>query len=156
MPSYEGLSRVSVNNPLPCPAPIKCICFKFYRNVPAALNRACLVSAMQAKVCLFEVLEEAMFLVVRSVFWLTVAYMVIKPGVDFADAQAVSAQAMAAGQQVIAQQIQAIDCDSFQCVGGKAVIAAALRSSPPVGTPMHESPTIRQAPIPRPRPDWAG
>jgi len=103
-----------------------------------------------------EVLEEAMFVVVRSVFWLTVAYMVIKPGVDFADAQAVSAQAMAAGQQVIAEQIQAIECDSFQCVGGKAIAAAALQSSPPVGTPMHESPTHGPAPIPRPRPDWAG
>jgi hypothetical protein len=97
-----------------------------------------------------------MFLVVRSVFWLTVAYMVIKPGVDFADAQRLSAEAMTAGQQVIAEQIQAIDCNSFQCVGGKAVIAAAFQSSPPVGTPMHESPTIRSAPIPRPRPDWAG
>jgi hypothetical protein len=70
-----------------------------------------------------------MFLVVRSVFWLTVAYMVIKPGVDFADAQAMSAQAMAAGQQVIAEQIQAIECDSFQCVGGKAIAAAALQPS---------------------------
>ena len=97
-----------------------------------------------------------MFLVVRSIFWLTVAYMVIKPGVDFVDAQQLSTQAMAAGQQVIAEQIQAIDCDSFQCAGGKAVIAAALQSSPPVGTPMHELPAIRSAPIPRPRPDWAG
>lgn len=97
-----------------------------------------------------------MFLIARSVFWLTVAYMVIKPGVDFADAQAMSTQAMAAGQQVIAEQIQAIECDSFQCAGGKAVIAAALQSSPSVGTPMHESPTIGPAPMPRPRPDRAG
>ena len=64
-----------------------------------------------------------MFLIVRSVFWLTVAYMVIKPGVDFADAQVASARAMAAGQQVIAEQIQAIECDSFQCIGGKAIAA---------------------------------
>lgn len=97
-----------------------------------------------------------MFLVARSVFWLTVAYMVIKPGVDFADAQAASAQAMAAGQQVIADQIQAIECDSFQCIGGKAVIAAVLQTSPSVGSPMHEQPTSSQAPFPRPRPDWAG
>lgn len=97
-----------------------------------------------------------MFVVVRSVFWLTVAYMVIKPGVDFPDTQALTAQAMAAGQQVVAQQIDAIECSSFQCAGGKAVIAAALQTSPSVGKPMHESPTIRSAPIPRPRPDWAG
>lgn len=97
-----------------------------------------------------------MFVVVRSVFWLTVAYMVIKPGVDLPDTQALTAQAMAAGQQVIAEQIHAIECDSFQCAGSKAVIAAALQTSPSVGTPMHELPTIRSAPIPRPRPDRAG
>lgn len=97
-----------------------------------------------------------MFAVVRSVFWLTLAYVVIKPGVDIVDAQAMSGQAMAAGQRIIAEQIQAIECDSFQCVGGKAVVAAVLQSSPPVGTPMHEQPTKAPAPIPRPRPDWAG
>ena len=67
-----------------------------------------------------------MFLVVRSVFWLTVAYMVIKPGVDFADAQAASARAMAAGQQVIAEQIQAIECDSFQCIGELGLTVAQV------------------------------
>jgi hypothetical protein len=97
-----------------------------------------------------------MFMVARSVFWLTLAYMVIKPGVDFADAQALSSQAMAAGQQVIAEQIQAIECDSFQCAGGKAIAAAALQASSPVGEPMHVQPTTRTAPVPRPRPDWAG
>ena len=38
-----------------------------------------------------------MFVVVRSVFWLAVAYMVIRPGVDLPDGIAVAAQAMAAG-----------------------------------------------------------
>lgn len=98
-----------------------------------------------------------MFAVVRSVFWLTVAYMVIKPGVDLPDASALSARAMAAGSRVVAEQIQNIECDSFQCVGGKAIAAAALQASPSVvGTPMHEQPAINLAPIPRPRPDWAG
>ena len=97
-----------------------------------------------------------MFAVARSVFWLTVAYMVIKPGADLPDAGALSAQAMAAGSKVIAEQIKAIECDSFQCAGGKAIAAAAFQSPPSVGLPMHEQPTISPAPIPRPRPDWAG
>ena len=46
-----------------------------------------------------------MFVVVRSLFWLTVAYMVIKPGVDFPDDNALSQQAMAAGSRVVAEQI---------------------------------------------------
>ncbi|HEV7344819.1 MAG TPA: hypothetical protein VGN60_04205 [Devosia sp.] len=97
-----------------------------------------------------------MFVIVRSVFWLTVAYMVIKPGVDFADAQSMSARAVTAGQQVVAEQVMALECDSLQCVGGKAMVAAALQTSPPVGTPMHASPTTATAPVPRPRPHWAG
>jgi len=97
-----------------------------------------------------------MFAVVRSVFWLTLAYVVIKPGVDLPDTSALAAQAMAAGSRVVAEQIQTIECDSFQCAGGKAIAAAALQSSPPVGLPMHAQPTHGPAPIPRPRPDWAG
>lgn len=98
-------------------------------------------------------LDETMFLVARSVFWLTVAYLVIKPGVDFNDA---AQQAMAAGSQVVVQQIQSIECDSFQCAGGKAVISAALQSPPSAGIPMHETPVTSSVPYPRPRPDWAG
>ena len=97
-----------------------------------------------------------MFAIARSVFWLTVAYMVIKPGADLPDAGALSAQAMAAGSQVVAEQISNIECDTLQCIGGKAVVAAVLQSSPSVGLPMHEMPTINPVPYPRPRPDWAG
>ena len=97
-----------------------------------------------------------MFVVVRSVFWLVVAYMVIRPGVDLPDTAAISAQAMAAGTRVVAEQVGNIECDSLQCVGGKAVIAAALQSSPSVGLPVHETLTTSPVPFPRPRPDWAG
>ena len=97
-----------------------------------------------------------MFVVVRSVFWLTAAYMVIRPGVDLPDTHALAAQAVAAGSQVVSQQIDAIDCADIACIGSKAVVAAALQSSPSVGLPMHALPTSSPAPIPRPRPDWAG
>ncbi|SEP77575.1 hypothetical protein SAMN05428969_0853 [Devosia sp. YR412] len=102
-----------------------------------------------------------MFVVVRSVFWLTVAYMVIKPGVDLPDANALSQQAMAAGSAAIASHIDSIDCDSFQCFGGKAIATHTLSSIaapalPPVALPMHETATARLAPVPRPRPAWAG
>jgi hypothetical protein len=111
---------------------------------------------MQVEPGLQQFSGMTMFAVVRSVFWLTLAYMVIKPGVDLPDAGALSAQAMAAGSRVVAEQIQSIECDSFQCVGGKAIAAAALQPSPSAGTPMHEQPAINLAPIPRPRPDRAG
>lgn len=97
-----------------------------------------------------------MFAIARSVFWLTLAYVVIKPAVDLPDANALSAQAMAAGSRVVAEQIANIECDSFECMGGKAIAAAALQSSPSVGAPMHVQPTTNLAPMPRPRPDRAG
>ena len=98
-----------------------------------------------------------MFLVIRSAFWLTVAFMVIRPGADLPDAQALASQTLAAGSQVVSKQIDSIECADLGCVGGKTVIAAALRTSiPPVGLPMHAMPTKDSAPIPRPRPNWAG
>ena len=97
-----------------------------------------------------------MFVVVRSVFWLALAYMVIRPGVDLPDTNALAAQAVAAGSQVVSAQIGRIECADIVCVGGKSVVAAALQPSPSVGVPMHGLPTSSLAPIPRPRPDWAG
>ena len=87
--------------------------------------------------------------IVRSAFWLAVAYLLIRPGVDF-DPHAAD-RAMAAGQQVIVQQIEAIKCDSLQCAGGKAVLAAVIPHPPSVGTPMHEPPMVQDVPYPRPR-----
>ncbi|WEK02815.1 MAG: hypothetical protein P0Y65_11400 [Candidatus Devosia phytovorans] len=99
-----------------------------------------------------------MFAVVRSVFWLTVAYMVIKPGVDLPNANEISQQAMAAGSQIIAEQIANIECDSIQCLGGKAIATQTLDSfatqtPPPVAVvPLQEIPAaISVAPVPMPR-----
>ena len=101
---------------------------------------------------------DTMFLL-RSAFWLTLAFLVIRPGIgaDMSDqAATLSREAMARGSQFVAEQIQAIDCSEIQCVGGKALAAAALQASPHVGTPMHVSPAQSKVPLPRPRPDHAG
>lgn len=95
-----------------------------------------------------------MFLL-RSVFWLLVAYMVIKPGVDF-DPQALTNQAMAASGQIVATQVDSIQCASLQCVGGKAVLAAVLPNTISVGPTMQDLPTASGVPYPRPRLNRAG
>lgn len=98
-----------------------------------------------------------MMFILRSTFWLTAAFLVIRPDVDMRDAAGSMAnQAMAQGSQFVAQQIEAIECDSLTCHGGKAVIAAALPPIPPSGTPMHVAPQDDPVPFPRPRPDRAG
>lgn len=97
-----------------------------------------------------------MFLL-RSAFWLTVAFIVIAPrDVDLgARANDLSAQALAAGQQVVVSRILEQDCTTVECLGARAVVAVALPELPSVGTPMHDSPTD-PVPFPRPRPDWMG
>ena len=97
-----------------------------------------------------------MFLL-RSAFWLTVAFLVIAPkDVDLgARATDLSSQALAAGQQVIVSQILAADCASVECFGAKAVVAAALPEVPSVESPMQDS-SKDPVPLPRPRPDRMG
>ena len=95
-----------------------------------------------------------MFLL-RSAFWLLVAYMVIKPGVDF-DPQALAGHAIASSGQIVAERVEAIQCDSLQCFGGKAVLAATLPMAAPVRAAVQVSPTVKDAPYPRPRLNRAG
>ena len=97
-----------------------------------------------------------MFVVARSIFWLTAAYLVIKPGVDLPDTGAMAAQAMASGKQAVAEQVAAVQCSSLECIGGKALASAVLQPSPSAGLPMHETPAHRAIPFPMPRLDRAG
>ena len=97
-----------------------------------------------------------MFLL-RSAFWLLVAFLVIGPRVDLgAAAGDLSSQAVAAGQQMIVSTVRdAPPCSSLECAGGRAMLAAAASSFPSVDTAMQDS-SIGPAPVPRPRPDWMG
>ena len=100
-----------------------------------------------------------MMFLLRSAFWLTLAFVVMRPDADVREtAGSVASQAMTRGSQFVAQQIQAIECDSLHCLGGKAVIAAALPPIPPSSAPMHVAPQVVDPaiPYPRPRPAWAG
>jgi hypothetical protein len=96
-------------------------------------------------------------MILRSVFWLSVAFIAIAPkNVDYgAAASGLSIQAMAAGQQLIAEQILNSDCSSIECLGGKAVLATVLTSVPSVDSSMQDS-SSSPVPFPRPRPDWMG
>src|SRR5690606_30785879 len=97
-----------------------------------------------------------MFLL-RSAFWLTIAFLVIRPSMDVQEsAAALSSEAMARGSQFVAQQIDAIECDNLTCIGGKAVVSAALESSLPAVHPMQMLAADNPVPLPRPRPDRAG
>lgn len=96
-----------------------------------------------------------MFLV-RSAFWLTVAFIAIGPkSVDLgAAAGDLSAQAMAAGQQLIVSQILS-ECPYVECRNGKSAMAAVLSKVPSGDSSMQDS-SNHPVPFPRPRPDRAG
>jgi hypothetical protein len=95
--------------------------------------------------------------IVRSAFWLGVAFLVMAPkGTDFgAAATDLSQLAMAAGQQVIVSQILENDCTTIECLGGKAVIATVLTKVPSIDPSMQDS-SNSPVPFPRPRPDRMG
>ena len=95
--------------------------------------------------------------VLRSAFWLGVAFLVMAPkGTDFgAAATDLSQQAMAAGQQLIVTEILQNDCNTIECLGGKAAIATVLTSVPSIDPSMQDS-SNSPVPFPRPRPDRMG
>ena len=96
-----------------------------------------------------------MFLL-RSAFWLIIAFMVMRPGFDVESAVAsMQVQAMEAGKAVIAEQILTPHCDDLQCAGRNALLAGALSSSLSIDPPMQDS-SNSPVPFPRPRPDWMG
>jgi hypothetical protein len=102
-----------------------------------------------------------MFLV-KSAFWLTVAYLVIHPdpGTLAGAAKSASSQALAAGRQLVATELVQNPCLLAGCAGpglpGPVAKAAQLpgvafpaaASAPPVASPI--------APIPRPPPRRLG
>lgn len=98
-----------------------------------------------------------MFLL-RSAFWLTVAYLAIAPThIDFgATASDLSAQAVDAGKQMVVASVLEGNCASIECLGGKAMAAAAVTTAfPSIDTAMQDSSSM-PAPVPQPRPDWMG
>jgi len=95
--------------------------------------------------------------ILRSAFWLTLAFLVMAPkSVDLgAAAGDLSGRAVAAGQQLVVDHLLADACASAECLGAKALVAVTRDSSRPVGPTMQDSPT-GPLPHPRPRPDWLG
>ena len=93
-----------------------------------------------------------MFTIIRSIFWLTVAYLIIKPGIELPDTGAIAAQALNAGRQAVVEQVSAIECTSLECIGSRAMATAVLQAEAPFATPALAEVVPTAAPYPRPRP----
>jgi hypothetical protein len=97
-----------------------------------------------------------MFLV-RSAFWLTVAFIAFHPkDIDLgATANALSGQAVAAGQQIVVAEVLKHDC-LLNCGTSAAPTTTASLAVPSETAATQISSPARRAPYPRPRPAWMG
>ena len=97
-----------------------------------------------------------MFLL-RSTFWLAVAYFALVPQFDISRSVAdVSSQALSAGQQLVSERLDATQCSTLDCMGAKLVITASLNSlskdlNPAEGV-VHGTATPVDFPVPVPLP----
>jgi hypothetical protein len=100
-----------------------------------------------------------MFLV-RSAFWLTVAFMTIHPqSVDVgAAATTLSNQALDAGKSIVVAQVTGAECAPLRCAASDSSAAMPQVAAPPfqVDLDVRNSPSPGPAPYPRPRPSWMG
>ena len=96
--------------------------------------------------------------IVRSAFWLTVAFVAFHPkDVDLgATANQISGQAMAAGQQIVVSQLLKNDCLLLRCTDAAAAASAKAAPVQTVSLTTQVSSPARSAPFPRPRPAWMG
>lgn len=97
--------------------------------------------------------------ILRSAFWLGLAMIVLLPrDWDAAtDMRTAGQNAVHAGKTVVSQQVSSVNCTSFECASGKALlIASGITANPLLASPMQDSKALYQAPVPRPRLKRAG
>ena len=89
--------------------------------------------------------------ILRSVFWLGLAFLVIQPhGLDLPDAaQQLGASAMETSRAAARDGIDQIVCDTLECTGAKFVAQTALAAPAPASDTEHVSDAPRPAPAPR-------
>lgn len=92
-------------------------------------------------------------LLLRSAFWLILAFVVMRPHMDFGSAaSALKDEAVQHGRQIAAQSAAQIECTSLTCLGGKAVLIAAATGDTAeqrAGVPAAQPADV---PLPRRRP----
>jgi hypothetical protein len=92
----------------------------------------------------------AIMFLLRCAFWLALAFIFIAPSADMTDrAAATATQALAVSSAQVTKGVESIPCDSWECVTGRAVATAALKSVVPPLPPEGKLVTVTM-PVPRP------
>ncbi|MCF6303427.1 MAG: hypothetical protein L3J13_09560 [Devosiaceae bacterium] len=67
--------------------------------------------------------------IVKSIFWLGVAFVVIGPQIDYqGSASSISNQAINAGQQLLVEQTNVATCSTIECLGTKMAVSAGVKA----------------------------
>lgn len=100
---------------------------------------------------------------IKSIFWLSIAFVAVGPQVNAVESVGtLSQQAVDGSGSLLATQLGQVQCQSIECAGGKAVVAAGLELLPQSAAPALSAPietssdSAPVAPIPRPRLDRTG
>ena len=96
-------------------------------------------------------------MLLRSAFWLGVGYLVIHPtAIDFRQAADATKDVLGFGQSAVVQQV-ASNCADAECIEILAAILTSNASTEPPGSVLLQDVTLNPpAPVPPPRPHWAG
>ncbi|GHA29497.1 hypothetical protein GCM10007989_26360 [Devosia pacifica] len=94
--------------------------------------------------------------IVRALFWLGLAYAVIRPDVDLRHAAADAGnRAVEAGRTYVTSQLRSEPCEPIECIGREALISA-LPTGPSELAVLPPLPNEMAQPLPRPRPQHNG
>ncbi len=99
-------------------------------------------------------------LLLRSAFWLTLAFYVLHPaGANFgAAADSAKKTVIATAEAAVTEGSKGIACPTWECVGGKAMVTAAIGrvQAPVTVAPMPPKLSDGVIPFPKPRLNRAG
>ena len=67
--------------------------------------------------------------IIKSIFWLCVAFVVVGPQFDYRESvSSISTQAVDRGQQVLLEQTDARKCASIECFGTSMAVSAGVNA----------------------------
>lgn len=113
------------------------------------------ISIIKSPILFGQTTEIFSMSLLRSIFWLSVAFVVIGPQIDYsASISAGSEAAILTSQQFVSSQTDITNCSSIECVGGKIALSAGVQTVSELAqsmTHLSSASTPLVIPIPRPR-----
>ena len=80
-------------------------------------------------------------MLIRSTFWLTLAFLIIGPRVEMKDTlYELPRDAMRSAEQLVVEQVNAGECPSLECIGTRMAISAGMQAVSEMGNSLVPAP----------------